>query len=82
MEVDQILDLIGEVEEENPETGILSVRRHSDGKILKIADLVRVEGRDRIVEYLRNTDDEDDMDIIIALGMAKKGLIGRIASMH
>ena len=37
MEVDQILDLIGEVEEENPETGILSVRRHSDGKILKIA---------------------------------------------
>lgn len=73
MEVDQILDLIGEVEEENPETGILSVRRHSDGKILKIADLVRVEGRDRIVEYLRNTDDEDDMDIIIALGMAKEG---------
>lgn len=73
MEVDQILDLIGEVEEENPETGILSVRRHSDGEILKIADLVRVEGRDRIVEYLRNTDDEDDMDIIIALGMAKEG---------
>lgn len=73
MEVDQILDLIGEVEKENPETGILSVRRHSDGKILKIADLVRVEGRDRIVEYLRNTDDEDDMDIIIALGMAKEG---------
>ncbi|EMF0107092.1 ATP-dependent helicase [Enterococcus hirae] len=73
MEVDQILDLIGEVEEENPETGILSVRRHSDGKILKIADLVRVEGRDRIVEYLRNTDDEDDIDIIIALGMAKEG---------
>lgn len=73
MEVDQILDLIGEVVEENPETGILSVRRHSDGEILKIADLVRVEGRDRIVEYLRNTDDEDDMDIIIALGMAKEG---------
>ncbi|MDT2460026.1 DEAD/DEAH box helicase [Enterococcus avium] len=73
MEVDQILDLIGEVEEENPETGILSVRRHSDGEILKIADLVRVEGRDRIVEYLRNADDEDDMDIIIALGMAKEG---------
>ncbi|EME7214877.1 DEAD/DEAH box helicase [Enterococcus lactis] len=73
MEVDQILDLIGEVEEENSETGILNVRRHSDGKVLKIADLVRVEGRDRIVEYLRNTDDEDDMDIIIALGMAKEG---------
>lgn len=73
MEVDQILDLIGEVVEENPETGILSVRRHSDGKILKIADLVRVEGRDRIVEFLRNIDDEDDMDIIIALGMAKEG---------
>ncbi|WP_270215731.1 DEAD/DEAH box helicase [Enterococcus lactis] len=73
MEVDQILDLIGEVEEENSETGILNVRRHSDGKVLKIADLVRAEGRDRIVEYLRNTDDEDDMDIIIALGMAKEG---------
>ncbi|MGF2088281.1 DEAD/DEAH box helicase [Enterococcus casseliflavus] len=73
MEVDQILDLIGEVVEENPETGILSVRRHLDGQILKIADLVRVEGRDRIVEYLRNIDNEDDMDIIIALGMAKEG---------
>ncbi|MGH2137804.1 DEAD/DEAH box helicase, partial [Enterococcus faecalis] len=54
-------------------TGILSVRRHSDVKILKIADLVRVEGRHRIVEYLRNTDDEDDMYIIIALGMVKEG---------
>ena len=73
MEVDQILDLIGEVVEENPETGILNVRRHFDGKILKIADLVRVEGRDRIVEYLRNINGENDIDIIIALGMAKEG---------
>ncbi|MGL9730582.1 DEAD/DEAH box helicase [Enterococcus sp. DIV0756] len=73
MEVDHILDLIGVVDQIDPKTGILYVKRGSDGKVLKIADLVKVEGRDRVVDYLRNVTELDDVDIIIALGMAKEG---------
>ncbi len=39
-EVDTIIDLIGEVERQDDKTGILFVKRFSDGKILKIANLV------------------------------------------
>jgi superfamily II DNA or RNA helicase len=73
-EVGQILDLIGEVEYQDVETGIIYVKRHTDGKILKIADLVDDQaGREKVVEYLRNVKELDDLDIIIALGMAKEG---------
>jgi superfamily II DNA or RNA helicase len=74
-EVDTILDLIGTVESTDPETGILNVRRKSDGKMLKVADLVDDDSyrRDRVVEYLRKIKHADDMDLIIALGMAKEG---------
>ena len=43
--------------------------------MLKIADLVEdtPSERDKIVEYLRTMDSMDDLDIIIALGMAKEG---------
>ena len=75
-EVDAILDVIGEVEKEDPDTGILYVKRHTDGKVLKVADLVddtNQARRDKIMTYLRNIEDVDEMDLIIALGMAKEG---------
>lgn len=74
-EVDFILDAIGEVIRQDAETGVIYIKRHSDGKILKVADLVEDNSRerDKIVEYLRKSKDEEDMDLIIALGMAKEG---------
>jgi superfamily II DNA or RNA helicase len=74
-EVDYILDAIGEVTKQDKETGVIHVKRHSDGKMLKVADLVEdnPKERDKIVNYLRKSDEIDDMDIIIALGMAKEG---------
>lgn len=74
-EVDTILDLIGTVEFTDPDTGVLHVKRHSDGKIIKVADLVDddVNRRDRVVGYLRRMENPEDMDLIIALGMAKEG---------
>ncbi len=72
-EVDTILDQIGDVVSQDPVTGIISLKRRSDGKILKVANLVEENGRDRVVEYLRGIKKPEDMDLIIALGMAKEG---------
>jgi superfamily II DNA or RNA helicase len=74
-EVDAILDGIGEVVRQDQETGVIFVKRRSDGKEIKVADLVHdtaVE-RDKIVNYLRQLKTPDGMDVIIALGMAKEG---------
>ena len=74
-EVDSIIDLVGTFDRQDPETGVIFVKRYGDGKILKIADLVNDEPnkRDKIVSYLRKMNDVDDIDLIIALGMAKEG---------
>ena len=40
---------------------------------MKVADLVNEDGRDKIQATLRKIKDADDLDIIIALGMAKEG---------
>ena len=74
-EVDTIIDQIGVVEKQDEKTGVLYVKRRSDGRIIKIADLVddRPRERDKIVNYLRDIKSPDDMDLIIALGMAKEG---------
>lgn len=74
-EVDAILDIIGKVTHQDPETGVLYVERKTDKKIIKVADLVNdnPKDRDKIVAYLREMNDVDDMDLIIALGMAKEG---------
>lgn len=71
-EVDAILEIIGEFVAKDPDTGIITVKC-ADGKILKVADLVEENGRDKVVEYLRNIKAVDDLDLIIALGMAKEG---------
>ncbi len=74
-EVDTILDTVGEVMHQDTETGVIHVKRHGDGKMLKVADLVNdnPKDRDKIVGYLRQMKNVDDMDLIIALGMAKEG---------
>jgi superfamily II DNA or RNA helicase len=74
-EVDAILDIIGTVEKQDPSSGVIFVKRKSDNKIIKVADLVNDEPkeRDKIVNYLRTMKELDDMDLIIALGMAKEG---------
>ncbi len=74
-EVDIILDKLGKISSIDPETGIIYLERYGDSKILKIADLVddTPQRRERVVQYLRQIKNPDDMDIIIALGMAKEG---------
>lgn len=73
-EVDLILDIIGEVDHQDHETGVIYVKRDGDGKMLKVANLVDDSvDRDKISNYLRTMKKEEDMDIIIALGMAKEG---------
>lgn len=74
-EVDTILDQIGTVEYQDEKTGIIYLKRAKDGKILKIADLVEDDPkrREKIIEYLRKMKSVEDMDLIIALGMAKEG---------
>lgn len=73
-EVDMIIDIIGEFDHQDHETGVIYVKRDSDGKLLKVANLVDDSvDRDKIANYLRSMKDLDDMDLIIALGMAKEG---------
>ena len=74
-EVDTILDKIGTVIKQDPSTGVIFVKRKDDGKIIKVADLVNdnPKDRDKIINYLRQMEKVEDMDIIIALGMAKEG---------
>lgn len=74
-EVDSILDSIGTVTHQDSETGVIFVKRKLDGKLIKVADLVNdtPRERDKIVAYLRQMNAVDDMDLIIALGMAKEG---------
>lgn len=73
-EVDTIIDSIGEVVRQDANTGVIHVRRR-DGRTIKVADLVNDDPtqRPKIVEYLRTMSELDDIDLIIALGMAKEG---------
>lgn len=71
-EVDAILDVLGAIQGQDSTSGIITVKTES-GKLLKVADLVNEEGRDRVSSYLANMSELDDLDIIIALGMAKEG---------
>ncbi|WP_423809391.1 DEAD/DEAH box helicase [Photobacterium iliopiscarium] len=74
-EVDRILDVIGTVLYTDSETGIIHIQSHKDQRIIKVANLVEDDSRHRVKvqDYLRNIRSGDDMDIIIALGMAKEG---------
>lgn len=72
-EVDFVLDAIGEVQHKDQKNGIMTLKTR-DGKLLKVADLVTDDPmRVNVLAYLRDIRQADQMDIIIALGMAKEG---------
>ena len=72
-EVDQILELIG-LYQYTTEDGIIVIKT-KDGRELKVADLVNDDpsAREKVAKYLREVKSPNDVDIIIALGMAKEG---------
>lgn len=77
-EVGFIIDAIGHVEETDPETGIISVRRRDTDQVVRVADLVDdtdQKKRGDTLHYLAHvaSKNSDAVDIIIALGMAKEG---------
>ncbi|KHS87956.1 ATP-dependent helicase [Pectobacterium brasiliense] len=73
-EVDSIIDVLGNVIKRDPLTGVYHIAR-KNGCEIKLANLVddNPNERSKIQAYLRNIKAADDMDIIIALGMAKEG---------
>lgn len=76
-EVEHIIDELGDWQGTDPETGFQLVKT-TDGRVLKIADLVDDDPtkRDRVSAALKDPaqkDNRDHVDIIIALGMAKEG---------
>jgi len=74
-EVSHIIDCLGEIEYQDEETKIMYVKSRRSRRILKVADLVNdnPQSRDKVVAYLRGVSKAEDIDIIIALGMAKEG---------
>lgn len=75
-EVEEIYGLIGEWQEQDPDSGI-ELLKTEDSRILKVANLVEDEPahRSKLDKYLSEVaqDDIDGVDIIIALGKAKEG---------
>lgn len=76
-EVEHIIEELGEWQGADPETGFQLVKT-SDGRILRIADLVDDDPvkRNRVSAALKDPaqkNNRDHVDIIIALGMAKEG---------
>lgn len=70
-EVDRILDELGQTVPD-PKTGLWLVTEET-GRVLKVADLVTEEEREKVQDYLNKMSSLNDLDIIIALGMAKEG---------
>lgn len=76
-EVEHIIEELGEWQGTDPATGFQLVKM-SDGRILRIADLVDNDPtkRDRVSAALKDPahkNNREHVDIIIALGMAKEG---------
>ena len=73
-ETEDIMRAIGSIEYKDYNTGIYHVRT-KDGRLLKVADLVEDDPRERnmVQVYLQLMKRAEDMDIIIALGTAKEG---------
>lgn len=76
-EVEHIIDALGDWVGTDPVTGFQLVKL-TDGRVLRIADLVDDEGprRDKVSSALKDPAQKmnrDHVDIIIALGMAKEG---------
>jgi superfamily II DNA or RNA helicase len=76
-EVEHIIEALGTWEGADPVTGFQLIRTPA-GKVLRIADLVDDEPskRDRVAAALKDPaqkNNRDEVDIIMALGMAKEG---------
>lgn len=76
-EVEHIIEELGEWQGTDPVTGFQLVKT-SDGRVLRIADLVDDDPakRDKVAAALKDPaqkNNRDHVDIIIALGMAKEG---------
>ena len=73
-ETADIMKVIGTLDHKDYDTGIYYLRTQ-DGRMLKVADLVEDEQKERnmVQAYLQNIKERDDVDIIIALGTAKEG---------
>ncbi|MDA8889056.1 DEAD/DEAH box helicase family protein [Hellea sp.] len=74
---EMIMEHLGEWKGRDPETGFI-LRERSDGKILRVANLVDDDPnlRAQVVASLKDTSQKmnrDWVDVIIALGMAKEG---------
>lgn len=69
-----IIDALGTEYAYDPETCIRTIKTH-DGRLIKFADLVddNPEKRPKVQTYLRNIKNPEEMDVIVALGMAKEG---------
>ena len=69
-----ILDVIGSNARTDEDTGIITLTS-GDGRDIKVADLVTDddEKRAKVKRFLSEVEELDDVDIIIALGMAKEG---------
>lgn len=73
-QVKEIIDLIGSKVDEDYNTNIITVKT-KDGRLLKVADLVNddADHRNHVQGYLQRMKKASDVDIIIAMGMAKEG---------
>ena len=73
-ETAEIIKVIGTLDHKDYNTGIYYVKT-DDGRMLKVADLVEDEQKERnmVQGYLQNIKHKEDVDIIIALGTAKEG---------
>lgn len=74
-EVDEILDIIGTLQLEDPDTGVC-IMKTDDGRTLKVLDLVDDDLQKRAVRQkylLDHAEEKDAVDIIIALNLAKEG---------
>lgn len=73
-ETGNIMDYIGTQEYKDYNTGIYHLRT-PDGRLLKVADLVEDDQKERnlVQGYLQQMKHREDIDIIIALGTAKEG---------
>lgn len=73
-EVNEVIGKIGINKPEIQEAGSPYINVETpDGRILRIADLVTEGSQAGTLQALRNVKNKDDVDIVIALGMAKEG---------
>ena len=80
-EVEEIMDALGEWQGIDAETGfhLIKLPEHQGGRVIKVADLVDdgdASKRSKVLNALKDPaqrHNRDNVDIIIALGMAKEG---------